>query len=108
MARDFLPVVQKAMGEKFRIEEEIGSGGMAIVFRAVDLGRGSPVALKVLRPEVVATVHRERFLREIDRMRRLDHRNIVPVYEAGEAGPLLYLVMQLIEGGPEPRFLDIG
>ncbi|MEJ2217906.1 MAG: hypothetical protein P8099_14960, partial [Gemmatimonadota bacterium] len=57
--------LQRALGDRYRIERELGSGGMGVVFLAADLKLERPVAIKVLRPEIAAAVGDERFLREI-------------------------------------------
>ncbi|MBE0592523.1 MAG: protein kinase [Gemmatimonadales bacterium] len=95
---DILREFKMAVAERFRIEEEIGRGGMAIVYRAQDLKYMRSVAIKVLRPELTACLGAERFLREIQIAAKLSHPNIVPVFDSGQAGGLLYYVMPLVEG----------
>ena len=87
-----------AVAERFQVESEIGRGGMAIVYRAQDLKYMRAVAVKVLRPELTACLGAERFLREIQIAAKLSHPNIVPVFDSGQAGGLLYYVMPLVEG----------
>jgi tRNA A-37 threonylcarbamoyl transferase component Bud32/tetratricopeptide (TPR) repeat protein len=95
---DALRQFEDAVAERFRIESEIGRGGMAIVYRAQDLKYMRAVAVKVLRPELTACLGAERFLREIQIAAKLSHPNIVPVFDSGQAGGLLYYVMPLVEG----------
>jgi tRNA A-37 threonylcarbamoyl transferase component Bud32 len=83
----------------FRVEDVIGIGGMAIVYRAVQESLGRPVALKVLSSKLSRdTVFRERFRREGTHAASLEHPNIVPVYDSGEIDGHLYLAMRLVEG----------
>lgn len=97
MPRDLLPLVRAALGDRYRVEAEIGRGGAAVVFRAT-APDGRPVALKILRPELSVTVTAERFLREIQIVRRLDHPKIGALLDSGEKDWLVYYVMPLIEG----------
>lgn len=82
----------------YRIEEEVGRGGMAVVYRAHDMRHARTVALKVLNPEIAATLGKERFLFEIHVAARLNHPHIVALYDSGEYEGLLYYVMPFIEG----------
>jgi serine/threonine protein kinase len=83
----------------FRIDDVIGIGGMAIVYRAEQVSLGRPVALKVLSSKLTSDeVFRERFRREGKHAAILEHPNIVPVYDSGEQDGLLYLAMRLVEG----------
>jgi class 3 adenylate cyclase/tetratricopeptide (TPR) repeat protein len=83
----------------YRVESRVGRGGMGIVYRAEDARLGRRVALKVLSPEFAADRRfRERFLRESRLAASLDHPNVVPVFEAGEAGGALYIAMRYVEG----------
>jgi streptogramin lyase len=83
----------------YRIEAVVGRGGMGVVYRAVDLRLKRPVALKLIAPELAEEPRfRERFLRESELAASIDHPNIVPIYEAGEAGSALYLAMRYVEG----------
>ncbi|HXY70896.1 MAG TPA: serine/threonine-protein kinase, partial [Gemmatimonadales bacterium] len=83
---------------RYALDRELGQGGMAIVFLARDLRHDRQVALKVLRPEVSAEVGAERFLREIKLAAGLTHPHILPVYDSGESGGLLFYVMPNMEG----------
>jgi serine/threonine protein kinase len=84
---------------RFSIVRELGRGGFGVVFLAEDPALRRPVALKVPRAEVLALASvRRRFLREAEAASRLDHPNIVPVYEVGEEGPVLYIASAYCEG----------
>ncbi len=83
---------------RYRLERELGQGGMAVVFLAHDLRHDRKVALKVLRPEISAEIGAERFLREIKMAAGLTHPHILPVYDSGEADGLLFYVMPNMEG----------
>jgi serine/threonine protein kinase len=83
---------------RYTLERELGQGGMALVFLARDLRHDRRVALKVLRPEISAEIGAERFLREIKLAAGLTHPHILPVYDSGEAGGLLFYVMPNMEG----------
>ena len=87
-----------ALDGRYRIEELLGVGGMALVFRAQDLRQGRLVALKALRPELAEAVGSGRFAREIAIAARLDHPNILSLHDSGEADGLLYYVMPFVEG----------
>jgi serine/threonine protein kinase/tetratricopeptide (TPR) repeat protein len=90
--------LQPALSDRYDIEREVGRGGMATVYLARDLKHGRPVALKVLHPELAASLGSERFLREIQIAARLQHPHILPLYDSGQAGELLYYVMPFVEG----------
>src|SRR4026208_546468 len=89
-----------ALADRYRIERELGQGGMATVVLAEDLRHHRKVALKVLRPELAAALGHERFLREITTTANLRHPHILPLYDSGEAGPFLYYVMPYVDGEP--------
>jgi eukaryotic-like serine/threonine-protein kinase len=93
-----LEQLKRAVAERYRVEDEIGRGGMATVYRAHDLKHDRSVALKVLRPELAASLGPERFLREITLTARLDHPHILPLLDSGETDGLLYYVMPFVEG----------
>src|SRR5688572_24629227 len=80
-----LEQLMRAVAERYRVEEEIGRGGMATVYRAHDLKHDRSVALKVLRPELAASLGTDRFLREITLTARLDHPHILALLDSGEA-----------------------
>ena len=90
--------LQPILSDRYRIVDELGEGGMAVVYRARDLRHDRDVAIKILRPEVAATLGRERFLREIEISAKLQHPNILPLYDSGAAGNDLFYVMPLVEG----------
>ncbi len=87
-----------ALADRYRIEHELGAGGMARVYLAHDLRHDREVALKVLRSDVVDALARERFLREIHLAARLVHPHILPLYDSGEADGFLYFVMPVMRG----------
>ena len=93
-----IPRLQTALPDYYRVEREAGRGGMATVFLAQDEKHDRQVALKVLHPELAATLGPERFLREIRVAARLSHPHIVPLHDSGKAGELLYYVMPFVEG----------
>jgi tetratricopeptide (TPR) repeat protein/TolB-like protein/predicted Ser/Thr protein kinase len=95
---DSIATLGTALASRYRVEREIGEGGMATVFLATDLKHQRPVAIKVLRPELAHSLGPERFLREIEIAAKLQHPNILPVYDSGEADGLLYYVMPFVEG----------
>jgi serine/threonine-protein kinase len=86
------------LGGRYRTGRELGRGGMARVYLARDEKLGRDVAIKVLRPELSASLGHDRFLREIEIAARLRHPNIVPVHDSGEVGGALYFVMPFEEG----------
>src|SRR5713226_5509797 len=90
--------LQAALGDTYRIERELGRGGMAFVFLAQDVKHHRPVAIKVLRPELAVALGAERFLREIETAAGLTHPHILPLHDSGEAEGLLYYVMPYVEG----------
>src|SRR5207247_3328386 len=83
---------------RYTLERELGRGGMATVYLAHDLKHDRPVALKVLHPELAATLGPERFLREIRTAARLQHPHILPLHDSGEAAGLLWYAMPCVEG----------
>ena len=87
-----------ALSDRYRIERELGRGGMATVYLAEDLKHHRRVAIKVLDPEVAAAVGSERFLHEIETVARLTHPHILPLYDSGAADGLLFYVMPFVEG----------
>jgi serine/threonine-protein kinase len=93
-----LAKVKKALTGRYDIERALGAGGMATVYLATDVKHRRKVAVKVMRPELADTVGAERFLREVEIAAGLTHPNILPVYDSGRAGGILYYVMPLVEG----------
>jgi eukaryotic-like serine/threonine-protein kinase len=87
-----------ALQDRYRLERELGAGGMATVYLAEDLKHGRRVAVKVLRPELAAVLGSERFLAEIKTTAHLQHPHILQLFDSGSAGGLLYYVMPFIDG----------
>jgi eukaryotic-like serine/threonine-protein kinase len=90
--------LQASLGDAYRIERELGGGGMSHVFLARETALGRQVVIKVLPPEMSAAVNIERFRREIQLAASLQHPHIVPVHAAGQVGDLFYYTMPLVEG----------
>jgi serine/threonine-protein kinase len=90
--------INETLGDRYAIERELGSGGMATVYLADDVKHRRKVAVKVLRPEVAASIGPDRFLREIETAARLNHPHILPMYDSGAAGADLYFVMPFVRG----------
>jgi len=95
---EVLDRLKAALADRYAVERELGSGGMAVVYLAQDLRHERPVAIKVLRPELTSVVAAERFLREIKLTAALAHPHILPVHDSGEAEGFLYYVMPYVEG----------
>jgi serine/threonine-protein kinase len=89
---------QGALAERYRIERELGQGGMATVYLAEDLRHDRKVAIKVLRPELSAVIGAERFLREIKTIATLQHPHILGLIDSGEVNGTAYYVMPFVEG----------
>jgi len=87
-----------ALADRYRLERELGQGGMATVYLAQDLRHDRKVAIKVLRPELAAVIGAERFLAEIKTTANLQHPNILPLHDSGEADSFLFYVMPFVEG----------
>src|SRR5512140_2003105 len=87
-----------ALEGRYRIERELGAGGMATVYLAHDLKHDRDVAIKVLHPDLGAALGGERFLSEIRTTARLQHPHILPLLDSGEADGLLFYVMPLVTG----------
>src|ERR671920_776730 len=90
--------VAEALRDRYLLDRELGSGGMAIVYLAEDIKHRRKVALKVLRAELAATMGPERFFREIEVAARLQHPHILPLHDSGEAQGFLYYVMPFVDG----------
>jgi len=95
---DLLERLKVALADRYRIEQELGSGGMATVYLAQDLKHERQVAVKVLRPELAAALGPERFHQEIKIAANLTHPHILPLHDSGDADGFLYYVMPHIEG----------
>ncbi len=88
----------QGLGDRYRLERELGQGGMALVYLAHDVRHDRPVAVKIMRPELASEIGPDRFLREIKMAARLNHAHILPVYDSGESDGLLFYVMPNMEG----------
>ena len=95
---DVISQIQPFLAVRYRIEREIGAGGMSTVYLAEDTRHHRPVALKVLKPELAAVLGTERFLAEINVTANLQHPHLLPLFDSGEANGLLYYVMPFVEG----------
>ena len=95
---DVLTRLAGSLADRYEVQGELGAGGMATVYRAVDLKHQRDVAIKVLHPELGAALGSERFLSEIRTTARLQHPHILPLLDSGEADGLLYYVMPLVTG----------
>jgi eukaryotic-like serine/threonine-protein kinase len=95
---DTPPRLAEALADRYRLERELGSGGMATVYLAHDLRHDRSVAVKVLRPELAAVIGADRFLAEIKTTAALQHPHILPLFDSGQADGFLFYVMPLIEG----------
>ena len=95
---DALSALSAALADRYRLERELGHGGMATVYLAQDLKHDRAVALKVLKPELAHALGPERFLREIQVTAQLDHPHILPLLDSGDAGGFLYYVMPYVQG----------
>ncbi len=95
---DIVQRLTASLSDRYRLDRELGQGGMATVYLAHDLKHDRPVAIKVLRDDVAASVGRERFLREIQLAAKLSHPHILPLYDSGEADGTLFYVMPVVQG----------
>jgi serine/threonine protein kinase len=90
--------IQRALGERYVVERELGHGGMAVVFLARDVRHDRSVAIKVFRSDIGDTMGAERFRREIKLLSRLQHPHILPLYDSGTTGETSYFVTPFVEG----------
>jgi serine/threonine-protein kinase len=90
--------LQTALADRYRIDRELGRGGMATVYLAHDLRHDRPVALKILHPELAASLGDDRFQREIRLAARLQHPHVLTVYDSGESAGRLWFTMPFVEG----------
>ena len=95
---DLMTRLGSALAGRYRLERELGRGGMAVVFLAEDLRHKRPVALKVLKPELAQAIGADRFLQEIAIAAQLAHPHILPLHDSGDADGLLFYVMPFVEG----------
>ncbi len=98
--------LRAALASRYSLEQELGRGGMATVYLGTDLKHGREVAVKVIRPDLVAAVGSERFLREIEITANLNHPHILPLLDSGAHDGLLYYVMPYVAGGSLRRLLE--
>jgi serine/threonine protein kinase len=98
LARDIRESLQQSLGDAYTLERELPRGGMSRVFAARENSLGRVVVLKVLSPELAATLSAERFKREITLAARLQHPHIVPLLSTGQAAESLYYTMPLVDG----------
>jgi len=98
--------LRTALSDSYSVDRELGRGGMATVYLAQDLKHDRVVALKVLHPELAASLGPDRFLREIKLAARLNHPHILPLFDSGEAQGFLYYVMPYVEGESLRERLD--
>ena len=90
--------ISNALADRYRVERELGAGGMATVYLAEDLKHRRKVAIKVLRPELAAVIGADRFLREIETIAGLQHPHILGLIDSGEVNGTAYYVMPFVEG----------
>src|SRR6185436_8466433 len=95
---DAVERLNTALADRYRIERQLGQGGMATVYLAEDSKHDRKVALKVLKPELAAVLGAERFVVEIKTTAGLQHQHILPLFDSGSADGFLYYVMPYIEG----------
>jgi eukaryotic-like serine/threonine-protein kinase len=95
---EMLDQIQSAMADRYTVERELGSGGMAVVFLAHDIRHNRKVAIKVMHPELAALIGSERFLREIQTTAKLQHPHILPLFDSGRVGDTVFYVMPYLEG----------
>src|SRR5262245_6045748 len=95
---DLLERLRRGLSDRYELEAQIGEGGMATVFRAVDRKHRRPVAIKVIKSGLTDSVGSDRFLREIDLSAKLQHPHIIPLYDSGDVDGLLYYVMPFVAG----------
>ena len=103
---DLLDRLRTALSDRYLLERELGRGGMATVYLAQDLRQDRWVALKVLHPELAASLGPERFLLEIRLTAKLRHPHILPLFESGEAAGQLWYTMPYVEGESLRQRLD--
>ena len=90
--------LKSALAASYEIERPVGQGGMATVYLARDVKHGRKVAVKVMRPDLAASLGTDRFLKEIEIAAQLTHAHIVPLYDSGDAGGVLFYVMPYVQG----------
>jgi eukaryotic-like serine/threonine-protein kinase len=95
---ELLKLVSTALADQYRVSHTVGTGGMGVVFHAVDLKHERPVAIKILKPELASSQWSARFLREIQIASKLQHPNILALYDSGQTDAFLYYVMPFVAG----------
>ncbi len=95
---ELLKLVSSALAGRYRVSHTVGTGGMGVVFHAVDLKHERPVAIKILKPELASSQWAARFLREIQIASKLQHPNILALYDSGQTDAFLYYVMPFVAG----------
>src|SRR5512145_1371696 len=108
MTTDIPPALTGAVSDRYELRRVLGRGGMATVYLAWDRKHQREVALKVLRPDLAASIGSDRFLKEIEIAARLNHPHILALYDSGDAAGFLYYVMPHIEGGSLRQQLEGG
>ena len=106
MNDDVIARLNEALAGRYLVEREHAFGGMATVYLAEDLKHHRKVAIKVLRSELAMVLGRDRFVREIEIAAKLQHPHILPLYDSGDAGGLLYYVMPFVEGDSLRHLLE--
>lgn len=99
---EVLERLRAALAGRYAIVREVGAGGMATVYLAEDTKHHRNVALKVMKPELAATMGSSRFLREIQTAAQLQHPHILPLHDSGEADGFLYFVMPFVRWRTKP------
>jgi len=102
------PDLAAALSERYELRRVLGRGGMATVYLAWDRKHHREVAVKVLRPDLAASIGSERFLKEIQIAARLNHPHVLALHDSGEAGPFLFYVMPYIDGGSLRQRIEAG
>src|SRR5688572_26551523 len=95
---DLDPLLRAALADRYVLERELGSGGMATVYLAYDRRHDREVAVKILRSDVAELLGADRFLAEIRTTARLRHPHILPLFDSGECQDSLFYVMPVVEG----------
>ena len=108
MPTDIPAELSDALASRYSLKSTLGRGGMATVYLADDRKHHRVVALKVLRPELAASLGADRFLKEIEIVARLTHPHILALHDSGEAGGFVYYVMPYITGGSLRQLLEQG
>src|SRR5512143_301995 len=103
---ELLGKLRESLAGRYDIERELGRGGMATVYLARDTQHDRAVALKVLHPELAASLGAERFQREIKLAAKLQHPHILGVYDSGSVGEYLWFTMPFVEGQSLRDLLD--